>query len=234
MLSHWWVSEALEVGGATYLSAWVIWVVVSITLHELAHGWVAIRLGDHTPEELGHMSFNPLVHMPPQALVLFVIVGITWGQMPVDTTRLRGKWGDAVVSLAGPAMNFVLAALCILVGGVWNGLLDPESGRTGPFSAKMVNDLNVFFVLGASLNISLGLFNLVPAPPLDGSRILANVWPAYRRFLERDIGVFVGMAALVVLFLVAGSVIYGFGTIVAFVGTGILSGVIRAIAGVPG
>jgi hypothetical protein len=92
-----------------------VWVIGSIVLHELAHGWAAIRLGDTTPRDLGHMTWNPLVHMGGFSLVVFAVIGIAWGMMPVDPSRLRGRYGDALVALAGPAMNIVLAAVSFAV-----------------------------------------------------------------------------------------------------------------------
>ncbi|MEL6741620.1 MAG: hypothetical protein AAFP26_13265, partial [Planctomycetota bacterium] len=82
----WWIGDALSdpTRGAVWVVAWLVWVVVSITLHELAHGWAALKLGDTTPRDLDRMTFNPLVHMGPVSLVMLVIIGIAWGQMPVD------------------------------------------------------------------------------------------------------------------------------------------------------
>ena len=87
-------------------------------LHELAHGWAAIWLGDQTPVRQGRMTGNPLVHMGPWSLLMLAVAGIAWGQMPIDRTRLRGRHGEAIVAAAGPAMNVLLAlaALSTLAG----------------------------------------------------------------------------------------------------------------------
>ena len=99
----------------------IIVVVISICLHELGHGFAAIALGDRTPEETGHITLNPLVHMGPISLAMLAIVGISWGAMPVDPTRLRGRYAEALVALAGPAVNLVAR----LVGDGQPGPLAP-------------------------------------------------------------------------------------------------------------
>lgn len=119
-MNRWWVSAYWEADPALLVS-WVFWVIVSIVLHELAHGWVAIRLGDRTPIETGRMTWNPLVHMGQTSLIVFALVGIAWGMMPVNPSSLRGRYGDAWVSLAGPAMNLALALVLIVLGGIWLG-----------------------------------------------------------------------------------------------------------------
>ncbi|MBT5381502.1 MAG: site-2 protease family protein, partial [Phycisphaerae bacterium] len=90
--------------------SWIFWVLLSITLHELAHGWAAIWEGDKTPIETGHMSANPVVHMGRFSLIVFALIGFAWGLMPVRPWRFRhGRLGEAIVAIAGPAMNLALA-----------------------------------------------------------------------------------------------------------------------------
>jgi len=159
-----------------YFLAVVLTVLVSIVLHELAHGWVAIRLGDPTPRIQNRMTGNPLVHMGPFSLLALALVGIAWGQMPVDPSRLRGRHGDALVSAAGPAMNLLLAiAALTLLGGI---------ERFGPVAVEggVLDNLTRFLFIAGVFNLLLMAFNLLPAPPLDGSRILASYVPAYERF----------------------------------------------------
>ena len=79
----WWVTDALSVSPVLLIS-WVVWVIGSIVLHELAHGWAAISRGDRTPIERGHMTWNPLIHMGGMSLLVFAVVGIAWGMMPVN------------------------------------------------------------------------------------------------------------------------------------------------------
>ncbi|MDP7006011.1 MAG: hypothetical protein QF718_07365, partial [Phycisphaerales bacterium] len=88
-MSGWWVHELWNAGRGTELVSWIFWVIASITLHELAHGWAAIWEGDDTPRVTGHMSANPIVHMGLPSLILFLILGIAWGMMPVNPYRFR-------------------------------------------------------------------------------------------------------------------------------------------------
>ena len=166
----WWVADLAN--RPSELVSWIIWVIGSIVLHELAHGWAAIRCGDRTPIETGHMTWNPLVHMGGMSLLVFAMVGIAWGQMPVTPRRFRGRNDDAFVAFAGPAMNLVLAVVAILLGGLWVGL-QPSSG-------PLQGNVTVFFLTGAALNIVLMLFNLLPIPPLDGSTIASTYSGWYR------------------------------------------------------
>lgn len=208
MIHGWWVTRALENGGAMYLGAWCFWVILSITFHELAHGWAAIARGDPTPIETGHMTFNPVVHMGLNSLLIFALCGIAWGAMPVNPYRVRGRYGGAYVAFAGPLMNFVLAVICVALGGIVIGLV--KSGHA--FGTAQVQDgVLMFFLVGGSLNVALGLFNLLPIVPLDGGRILANVFPKYDEFTQTQAGQFMSMGAFIVAFFFAGKMVFGAG-----------------------
>jgi len=154
-------------------------VVVSVCLHELAHGWAAIHQGDDTPIRLGHMTFNPLVHMGAVSLILFAVAGIAFGAMPVDPTRFRSRYGEAFVAAAGPAMNLLLAVVSLLALGLWmrwGGPIDPET-----VSPYVVNGRELLWIFSTT-NVALCLFNLLPIPPLDGSAILGNFHHGFRRW----------------------------------------------------
>ena len=178
-----------------YFLAVVLVVVISIVLHELAHGWAALRLGDPTPQVQGRMTGNPLVHMGPFSLVALAIAGIAWGQMPIDPSQLRGRYGEAIVSAAGPAMNLLLALGCMLILGVLLGLWGLGSvpaaalnfgGSTITTAAglsALQGNLLQLLAIGATYNLLLMFFNLLPAPPLDGSHILANFSRPYARWV---------------------------------------------------
>ncbi|WP_432799968.1 site-2 protease family protein [Poriferisphaera sp. WC338] len=159
--------------------AWILIVTISIVLHELAHGWMAIRCGDDTPIRLKRMTGNPLVHMGPMSIFFLLVVGIAWGQMPVDHSRLRGKYAMAKVAAAGPSMNVLLMVLSLvaLVILVRFGWLPRDEGTSGR--------LFLFLYFAASLNALLIIFNLMPVPPLDGSAILSDLHRGYRDLLMR-------------------------------------------------
>lgn len=198
--TSWWVNDALANGGPFFLTAWVVWVIGSIVLHELGHGWAAIAHGDRTPIESGHMTWNPVVHMGWHSLLAFLILGIAWGQMPVNPTRMRGRHADAKVSFAGPLMNIGLAATSIILGGLWLALGSGHIVPSFQASPKVFLDVQRFFMLGAGLNLVLMALNLLPIPPLDGSRILASFSGRYRDFIYGPQGqmlVILGLVAAV-------------------------------------
>jgi Zn-dependent protease len=224
----WWVLRVLESGGPTLLFAWVIWVIASITLHELAHGWAAIRRGDTTPIDTGHMTWNPLVHMGGASLIVFALTGIAWGMMPIDPTRMRGRHADAAVAFAGPAMNFSLAIVCI-VGSVATILISGATIGQGLPVGGTASNLLLFFAIGCSLNVLLGIFNLLPAPPLDGSRILASFSRQYRDTMNTSAGQFGGMVLFLLAFFFAGRFIGDWGMRAWAIGTGTLVGAFRAM-----
>ena len=151
------------------LSQMIVWAVtffIAITVHEFAHGWAAYKLGDDTAERYGRLTLNPLKHIDLMGLLMLLFAGIGWAKpVPVNPYNLRNPKTDmALISAAGPAANFALAILlAILI-------------RFILFPMNLVS-LGAFLVLGIQLNIMLGLFNLVPIPPLDGSKILGSLLP---------------------------------------------------------
>lgn len=160
-----------------YFISVVVTVIISISLHELAHGLAAIRLGDDTPRVRGHMTLNPLVHMPPFAIVTLLLAGIAWGSMPIDASRMRGRYAEAIVAFAGPLMNLLLAALALTTVGLWARMTPQEP-------AYQVMNAWEFLRIFGIVNLVLFAFNLLPVPPLDGSHILANFNEGYRRFIQ--------------------------------------------------
>jgi Zn-dependent protease len=155
-------------------------VLVSLTLHELAHAWVAYRLGDPTAKEQGRLTLNPIVHIDPIGTATFVvtylIAGLPFGwarPVPVDPRNFkRPLEGMALVAVAGPLMNFVLALVCLALF------------RHGGFSGTVLDALEI----GYTVNVVLGIFNLLPIPPLDGSRIVGVLMTdaMYRRWIALD------------------------------------------------
>src|SRR5437763_14219429 len=109
-----------------------ITVVVSICLHELAHGVVAVLLGDRTPIESGHMTLNPAAHISPVSLICLLLAGIAWGLMPVDPRRMRGRYAESFVALAGPAANVLLAVAALASLGIWQRLDDRPTAELPP------------------------------------------------------------------------------------------------------
>jgi Zn-dependent protease len=204
----WWVSNYYAVS-PVLLYSWIFWVLTSIVLHELAHGWTAIRMGDDTPIHTGHMTWNPLVHMGTTSLLLFALFGFCWGAMPINPSRMRGRYAHSLVALAGPLMNLLQFAVLLAASVAWvvwaKGAEEPLKGN-----------LRIFLATGAMINLVGFLFNLVPVPPLDGSVILSEMSRGYRRLLSTEFGqvsAFIGMA---VLFAAGGSRIWSFAISVTF------------------
>ena len=202
---NWWVSDLAQAGLYIQLISWIFWVLLSITLHELAHGWAAIWQGDDTPIRLQRMTVNPLVQMGLHSLILFALCGIAWGMMPVNRYNFRdGHKGDIYVSAAGPAMNLLIAAACLVLLTAW--------GRFVPAGTMFADNVTTFLYLGVTLNMILAPFNLLPIPPLDGSRILAGFSPYFRQLFERPNAQLFGLFAFLAIFFMTpfGGIMIGF------------------------
>ncbi len=163
----------------------IVLLVICLGIHESAHAWVAWKCGDPTAKDLGRITLNPLVHIDPfmtiiLPVVMFLTIGRTFGgakPVPVSFHRLRHPWRDmSLVALAGPASNFVLAIL-FMIGwkffvqtGLYNGSSETMLQRYDDLLPAVLWNA-VYF------NILLTLFNLIPIPPLDGSRVMAWLLP---------------------------------------------------------
>ena len=146
-------------------------LLVGFTVHELAHAWVALRLGDDTPRLMGRVTWNPLKHVDLIGLIMFVVAGFCWAK-PVVINRANLKKpvrDDILIALAGPLSNLVAALLLVLA---LKGVV-----TLAPFGSRAVFEtvISVLLVFIA-INVSLGLFNLLPIPPLDGSHVLSNLF----------------------------------------------------------
>ena len=136
-----------------------------IILHELSHGYVALALGDKTAREQGRLTLNPLKHIDPIGLLAFVVFKFGWAKpVQVDPRNFKNpKRGMALTALAGPVTNFLLAVVVLFIFGFIQPFTEP-----GSF-------ISVLFIRIAYFSVVLGIFNLVPIPPLDGSKILFAV-----------------------------------------------------------
>ena len=148
-------------------------VLVALTFHEFAHGYVAMRLGDPTARNFGRLTLNPLKHLDPIGTICMVLFGFGWAKpVPINTRYFKNpRKGMAISAAAGPIMNLLLAFVAAFVTEfvVW------LAGTTLPQSNAASNVLIMAFRLFYTfhrLNLALAIFNLIPLPPLDGSRIL--------------------------------------------------------------
>ena len=163
------------------IAVWVLPVVFAITVHEVAHGWVAKKYGDNTASSLGRLTLNPIKHIDLfgtiilPGLLLVTGTGFIFGwakPVPVDPRNFKNPLKDmAIVALAGPVSNLLMAVFWALITrlGVFIG--------TGAEAISL--PLIYTGVAGISINLVLALINLLPIPPLDGSRILTGILPSY-------------------------------------------------------
>ena len=173
--------------------AFVIAVIIGITFHEFSHAAVASLQGDQTARAQGRLSLNPVVHLDPLGSIALILAGFGWGRpVPVNPGALRNRrFGEIMVGLAGPAANFVVALLSVIALRI----AYPESGLSFdvPFSLRLLYAL-------VAVNVILGVFNLLPIPPLDGSTLLSIILPPSQqsivRFLEQY-GIFLLLGLLI-------------------------------------
>ncbi len=178
------------VGRIRELFSGLNWLIIpaallAIIFHEISHGYVAYLLGDRTAKNSGRLSLNPIQHMDPLGLLCMIIFGFGWAKpVPVNPYFFKNrKLGMALVSIAGPVSNLLMAVLSMSVI-LAVSLFDIES-------RALLGALNVvleFFLVFAILNIGLAVFNLIPVPPLDGSKILFSLLPrrAYSFILKYE------------------------------------------------
>ena len=174
-------------------AAFVIAVIAGIAFHEFSHAAVASLQGDQTARAQGRLTLNPLAHLDPLGSIALIVAGFGWGRpVPVTPSRLRNRrFGHVLVGLAGPAANFVLAIVSVV------------ALRIAYQPADLTFDVNFTLRLLDTLvavNVILGVFNLLPIPPLDGSTLLTILLPPSRqnivRFLEQY-GVFLLLGLLI-------------------------------------
>jgi len=153
-------------------------VLIAITFHEFAHGFVAYKLGDNTAKNEGRLTLNPFAHLDPIGSLMLLFAGFGWGK-PVQvnprnyTRKMSMEKADALVSAAGPIMNFILA----LVFTLTYYAIYKYAGIT--FVTSTVGKVILLLISATiSINIGLGVFNLIPLPPLDGSKIIMPFLPA--------------------------------------------------------
>jgi len=153
--------------------AFIIAIVLGITVHEFMHAYTAHRLGDDTARLLGRLSLNPMAHLDPFGTLLLVLAGFGYGKpVPFNESRLRSTMGVTFVALAGPFANLVLAALCAI----------PLRFSAASLLGGAYEQILTAIVLW---NCVLAIFNLVPIPPLDGANVVYGLLPPRQQYSWR-------------------------------------------------
>jgi Zn-dependent protease len=152
-------------------------LLLALTFHEVAHGYVAYRLGDPTAKSLGRLSLNPLKHLDPIGTIAFFFIKFGWAKpVPVNPSYFKDPKKDMLwVALAGPATNLALAIIsAILAKGLW---FFASQLPYSTMAEAILVPLNGMLIASVWINLVLCIFNFLPIPPLDGSRILMGVLP---------------------------------------------------------
>jgi len=181
------------------ISVMLVPALLAVTLHEVAHGYVADRFGDPTARLLGRLTLNPLKHLDPIGTLALIVFKFGWARpVPVNYRNLRHPKRDMIwVALAGPVTNLGLAlasalalrGLILLQGNL------PQEGFTGVFQP-----LSLMAAFSLYINVILGVFNLIPIPPLDGGRILSGILPEKYGTLLNNLEFFGFLIVLFVIF----------------------------------
>lgn len=176
-------------------------ILFALSLHETAHGFVAWKCGDPTARNLGRLTLNPVRHLDPLGFLCMMIFGFGWAKpVPINSRYFRKPRRDVLLTaLAGPASNFLLGVL----NTAFSGLFFILALQTGAETYSLPVILFLFFDIAAFLNFSLAIFNLLPIPPFDGSRILGSLIPSriYFKFVQHERQIMWGV--LIVLFIMS-------------------------------
>lgn len=182
-------------------------VLIAITFHEFAHAFAADKLGDDTARRQGRLNLNPLSHIDPIGMIMLIFAGFGWGK-PVEidprnfNRNIKMPVAEAIVAAAGPIMNFILA---IIFGVIYVSVM-----KFAPmFIFTQVGGIVIILLrVCISINIGLGIFNLIPLPPLDGSKILAAFLPYNaKNWLEKYYNVFYIVFVVIWVTGIAGNII---------------------------
>lgn len=175
-------------------------VFCTLPIHEYAHALIATKLGDHTARLSGRLTFSPLAHIDVLGAIMIFIAGVGYAKpVPVNMYNLKTKnkkVGMALVALAGPVSNIIMAAIFMLLNNICS-VIYANSGMP----ELLATIIAYFFYFAASINISLAVFNFLPIPPLDGSRILFSLIPDkyYYTIMKYERQIMIAMLVLLAL-----------------------------------
>lgn len=169
----------------------LIVALIALPIHECAHGYAAYRMGDHTAERQGRLTLNPLAHFDPIGTIAIILFGFGWAKpVPINPINFENpKKGMMLSSLAGPMSNIGLAFISMVLYKF--SIIPSYMGMEGAF----LSTVQTFLLYMISINITLGVFNLIPIPPLDGSRIATYFLPQriYFKIMQYENIIFIGL-----------------------------------------
>jgi Zn-dependent protease len=205
-----------------YVLISILVLTVSLSTHEYAHARIAMALGDDTAEKAGRLTLNPLAHLEPLGTLAFLLLRIGWAKpVPVDPSKLEKakdpKHGMMLVSIAGPLSNLLVAFIAAFLYNLTRVIGYFLLQRPNVNLDTTVSVLNVFVTIFLAFyysNVSLAIFNLIPLPPLDGSKILAFFLPPKASYYMYKYQRYISFAMLL-LFIFAGSYVAKFMSIVS-------------------
>jgi Zn-dependent protease len=191
-------------------------VIVGFAMHEFAHAYTAYKLGDPTPKQDGRLTLSPMAHLDPFGVVLLAIVGFGWAKPVriIPSYFKNPKRDHMLVSLAGPLMNIIVAAVFIFIMKIFS-----VTGFYNFLGEKISNIVDYMLIISAYLNAFLAFFNLLPLAPLDGFSVLAGLLPT--RFYKQV--EFLGTHGQTILMILI---------FASFVGFPILSTILQPLAGI--
>ena len=182
---------------------WIPIILLSLSIHESAHAYIAYKLGDPTARNFGRCTMNPISHIDPMGFLSMLIIGFGWAKpVPINSRNFeKPKKGLALSALAGPVSNLLLAIIMAFLLAVTETVYI--------FALKTMNEtlymvfyyIETFFFYGVWLNVSLAIFNFLPIPPLDGSKILGLVLPpkVYFKYLQYERYTGIAFAVIVIV-----------------------------------
>lgn len=168
----------------TYILILAFCVLFSLSVHEFSHGVAAYAVGDKTAKYSGRLSLNPLAHLDPFGAICLFLFGFGWAKpVPVNPWNFKNKKGGMILTaLAGPFSNFLLAFIAMVIYTLLGGM-SFSSASFGFTVASVFYELAYYMIM---INLGLGLFNLIPIPPLDGSKVLTAILPERTYFKLMD------------------------------------------------
>ncbi|MEG1979243.1 MAG: site-2 protease family protein [Victivallaceae bacterium] len=178
-----------------YFAIWSFWVIFSICFHEMSHAYIAYKFGDDTAAAAGHLTMNPIRQMGVESLITFLLLGIAWGQVPVNPQRLTPYYKSIFVALSGPFSNLAIFLFCCIAP---NLIIAAMLYADAPEIYSEVT--GQFFLYGGCVNMILFILNMLPLPGLDGWCLVAPFF-ATVKILKSEFVTAIGFGLFLLVFL---------------------------------